>query len=711
MSASRDRLFDLLPAVYRQRDAAHGWPLRALLRVVGEQVDVLEADMARLYDNWFVETCEDWVVPYLGELVGYVPAAEAGRVGGAGAALDRFLVPRRDVGNSLRARRRRGTLAILERLSADAAQWPARAVELRRQLWVTANLRGAPAAGPPTPDLHDPGALARLGGAFDTVAHLPDVRRAGSGRSSGRPNIPGVGLFVWRLRTHSVTRSPAYCLEEVAPHAYTFSPLGNDTPLFSPWRPGAAVPAGGPGPGPVTRLELRRHPDRYYGEGKAFAIYTGPGRKLVRSEAIVVADLSGWRYRPRPGTVAVDPERGRFAFAPRHAPRGGVWVSFHQGFSADLGGGEYPVRRTTFAAAADGKAPSLYRVGARQRYARLGEALAAWRKEKPSRAVVEITDSAVYSDPVSLKLGEGQALRIRAARGARPVLRLLDLRGNRPDALRVTGAKGSALVLEGLLVTGRPVHAAGDLSCLILRHCTLVPGWALRHDCAPLRPAEPSLEVFAPRVCVTIEHSIVGSVQVALDEVAGDPVRMRVRDSIIDATGPEREAVGAPGCPVAHVALSIQRSTVFGRVQVHAIERAEDSVFAAPVRVARSQVGCMRFCYVPAGSRTPRRYACQPDGVDEKADLETVPGTPENAQLRRRERLRVRPRFAGVRYGSPRYARLADDCAPEVARGASDESEMGAFHDLFQPQRAATLRARLDEYTPAGLDAGVVYLS
>ena len=47
----------------------------------------------------------------------------------------------------------------------------------------------------------------------------------------------------------------------------------------------------------------------------------------------------------------------------------------------------------------------------------------------------------------------------------------------------------------------------------------------------------------------------------------------------------------------------------------------------------------------------------------------------------------MRPRFNSTRYGSPTYCQLADDCADEITRGADDESEMGAFHDLFQPQR------------------------
>ena len=68
--ASGDRLYALLPAVYRVRDAAHGQQLRALLRVIGRELQVLDEDIERLYDNWFVETCAEWVVPYLGDLLG-----------------------------------------------------------------------------------------------------------------------------------------------------------------------------------------------------------------------------------------------------------------------------------------------------------------------------------------------------------------------------------------------------------------------------------------------------------------------------------------------------------------------------------------------------------------------------------------------------------------------------------------------------------------
>src|SRR5215470_6727474 len=122
-SQNADRLYQLLPAVYRLRDADRGYQLRGLLQVVSEQVNVVEADIAQLYENWFIETCQDWVVPYIGDLIGYRSVHDAGEPGEAGSPAgvrrNRILFPRRDVGNTLRSRRRKGTLALLEQLAAD----------------------------------------------------------------------------------------------------------------------------------------------------------------------------------------------------------------------------------------------------------------------------------------------------------------------------------------------------------------------------------------------------------------------------------------------------------------------------------------------------------------------------------------------------------------------------------------------------------------
>lgn len=67
--------------------------------------------------------------------------------------------------------------------------------------------------------------------------------------------------------------------------------------------------------------------------------------------------------------------------------------------------------------------------------------------------------------------------------------------------------------------------------------------------------------------------------------------------------------------------------------------------------------------------------------------------------------------FASQRYGTPWYAQLADGSAEEIRRGADDGAELGAFHDLYRPQREDGLRARLAEYTPAGTDAGLFFVT
>ena len=109
------RLYDLLPAVYRQRDTEGNESLRDLITILGEQAQVLEEEIERLYRNWFIETCDDWVVPYLGDLIGVSPTSA------------RQLSTRAEVANTLGYRRRKGTLAVVEQLARDVTGLPARA--------------------------------------------------------------------------------------------------------------------------------------------------------------------------------------------------------------------------------------------------------------------------------------------------------------------------------------------------------------------------------------------------------------------------------------------------------------------------------------------------------------------------------------------------------------------------------------------------------
>jgi hypothetical protein len=728
MKPNPDRLYELMPVVYRLRDADRGYPLRALLQVISEQVNLVEADISQLYENWFIETCQEWAVPYIGSLIGYTPLVDVSLLGNVakarGRAQESLLIPRREVANTISFRRRKGTLSLLEDLSRGVGGWPAHAVEFYRLLGVTQNINYLHLDRGQTVDVRDGDALDNLGGPFDEVAHTVDVRRISSHRARGTMNIPEVGVFVWRLRSYPVTMAPAYCFEEESPNCYLFSVLGNDTPLYT--NPQTTSRSLGyranelNHPTPIRRrslesLEISEVQETttsgvpfFYGDGKSFEIWLGSPRQKIRPDQIVAADLTDWTYRPLPDTVAVDPELGRIAFPPGQLRKQGLWVSYRYAFSADIGGGEYdrPLSQPL--------GSTIYLVGEQESFTRINDALAQWQTDKPDHAVIEINDSGAYVEQINISLQARQTLQIRAANRKRPVIRLLDWQTAQPDDLTISGAAGSWCTLDGLLITGRGVQIEGDIAGVTIRHCTLVPGWGLQCDCGPKRPAEPSVELVNAPSCISIEHSIVGGIQVNRDEAEEDPGMIRISDSIVDATDPSRIALGAPESLCAYAILTITRSTVFGQLQTHEIDLAENSIFMGSILACRRQRGCMRFCYVPPGSRTPRRYECQPDLVDQavaalfqKGDLTAS----ERDTLRQNERLRVEPEFNSTRYGTPTYCQLADACACEIKRGADDESEMGVFHDLYQPLREANLRTRLAEFSPAGMDGGIIFAS
>lgn len=123
----------------------------------------------------------------------------------------------------------------------------------------------------------------------------------------------------------------------------------------------------------------------------------------------------------------------------------------------------------------------------------------------------------------------------------------------------------------------------------------------------------------------------------------------------------------------------------------------------------------MRFSFVPEGSVTPRRYRCQPQlAIDQavrarEAETGTPPSAPERALIAARIARWLVPAFTALSASHPGYGQLRLAAPAEIRAGASDESEMGAYHHLFQPQRAANLRIRLEEYLRFGLEAGIFF--
>jgi hypothetical protein len=122
-----DRLWHLLPAIYRSLDVGPtpdaAGPLRELVNRIGTQAAVVRRSIDRLGENQSIETCDDWVIPYIGDLVA------TRLVSCLDAAAQRI-----DVAKTIYFRRRAGTLGVLEELAADIASRDARVVEFFRRM-------------------------------------------------------------------------------------------------------------------------------------------------------------------------------------------------------------------------------------------------------------------------------------------------------------------------------------------------------------------------------------------------------------------------------------------------------------------------------------------------------------------------------------------------------------------------------------------------
>jgi hypothetical protein len=227
---------------------------------------------------------------------------------------------------------------------------------------------------------------------------------------------------------------------------------------------------------------------------------------------------------------------------------------------------------------------------------------------------------------------------------------------------------------------------------VLIVDCTLVPGRGLTRDNKPLDPDEPSVVVSSPGATLRLLRTISGPLFVA--PAAGVT---RVCSSVLDANSPCRPVyVGAEGVSEG-APLHIEDSTVIGKVWTRLMELASNTIFlsrrarhdswSAAVWCTRRQAGCVRFCFVPTDSILPRHYQC-------------LPGDPalEGA---------LQPHFITLRYGLPSYALLSGDCPVAAWRGADDQSQMGVYHDAFEPQAVGNLRTGLAEYLPFALEAGI----
>src|SRR5678815_2551269 len=72
-----EKLWELIPPYYRDLDGEQQPPgvLRALIEVFAEQAATLRRSQDRVWEDQFIERCDAWAVPYIGDLLATRPVS------------------------------------------------------------------------------------------------------------------------------------------------------------------------------------------------------------------------------------------------------------------------------------------------------------------------------------------------------------------------------------------------------------------------------------------------------------------------------------------------------------------------------------------------------------------------------------------------------------------------------------------------------------
>jgi hypothetical protein len=546
-----ERLWQLLPAVYRASDTDSSGvpgPLRELVNRIGAQMAVVRRSIDRLWADQSIETCDDWVIPYIGDLLGTNLVTNLDPAG-----------QRLDVAKTIYYRRRKGTVEVLEELAADITGWTAHVVEGFRRLARTRHGLD-PAVGPGAFPQANPADVAALlsaegltglltGGAaggyadlrsahgaaladspFDEAFHMADMR-AGRG-TAGNFGIAKLLVFLWRLRSFAVIESTPVEVTACPGHLqYVFDPTGRQVPLFLPPPLPAATPAA-PSWTPVLEWQV---PGRLASSLEAAITDTGVDPPL-RPRYPDYTDIPP-RYAVSGATVSsVWPQFGRFATT--EAPGGQLTVTYRYGFPSALGAGPYERDLVRDPPATPGTETVV--TGG-------GSGLTTELPAAGTTATVTITDSLTYSGTLPAVGSSADpivSVLVRAGPSERPVLRPASSGGQ----WVFTGGGQAQLVLDGLTVSGSDIVLRGGFATVRLTACTIDPGTAglapgsgqppvaVAADGAPLAPcrvfieADPQNPDSGSVGQLLVDRSILGPVRT---RYCGSVETMTITDSIV----------------------------------------------------------------------------------------------------------------------------------------------------------------------------------
>ncbi|SFF76504.1 hypothetical protein SAMN05518801_101349 [Novosphingobium sp. CF614] len=724
MRMDGDRLYTALPAYLHEADLEAGGAVEALFGIMGGEADRLGRAIDAMAESWFIETCPEWAVPYIADLLAVRALTQT----------DGFS-ERAWVAQTVALRRRKGTLGIIGTLTRATTGWPALPVEMFQRLATTQSLSHLRPGAPASALVREPERMRRHDTAFDALPHTLDIRSIARGQ--GRYNVPNIGIFGWRQQVY-----PLEAVEAAPAGAGRFlcDPAGRALPLWNPPGPlASAAPREADLPALLDRrtlyLELEAlRADSAAGRTPAPAWFDDepplrlwvqdadgdpwteiPREELASADLHDVADARGWRRPPasldypdaggnpvaRAIRAAFDPVRGRIAFPDGIAPHA-VHCSHALAAPGDLGAGPYD-RTATVAGLLAGRSIT-WQVGVSRRraavpgviFATVAEAVAEWNTLPPGTVgAIALLDNDRFdedlSGPRTIVVPQGSLLLLvsadwpetpREGGGSDLLPGSLTPRDRRAAITGNVAVAGSApaealdpgaLVLDGLLVGGAVLASPDDganLGELVVSNCTVLGGQGV------------TIEGDHERLTLTLRRSVCTLVSAPA--------------TVPGLEGRETVVLGPLAMPGARASLA--GMTVTGLAQLQSVS-ATDTIFARTLIATRRQVGCLRFSYVPPGSSGPRQFRCQPDLAIKEAGAGA-----DAAAIAARLGLA----FDTLEPGAAGFARLSWRCDPAITAGAESGGAMGVWRFLEETQRRANLDIALDEYLGLGLEAGLI---
>jgi hypothetical protein len=386
-----------------------------------------------------------------------------------------------------------------------------------------------------------------------------------------------------------------------------------------------------------------------------------PPINIICSQDILAANLEIVPAVDR--KLAIDAENGRFLLKDALPTNDEVIVSYHYGFSDDIGAGFY--ERQWLLESVPLK------------HIQNGGAIAA--ASIAVNDVSQIDDSKTYTSIADL-IGI-TSMTFQAANERRPYIRL----ANDWSLTALAAGIDNSLVLDGLWLGVKAGESAsilinGNYKCVTIRNCTIDPGNNGIKDINnnDLLPVDIIVTGVVQNLC--IESSILGPIRT---QGTGIVEYLSIVDSIVQSTDPAVAAI-----VMTEGNLYLERVTVFGSIDIHWLY-ATEAIITGDVDTTDTQHGCFRFS---AASKNKPSNPLEPNRLPH----------PYESFLFEKDSHHW---FTSRQFGHPGFAQLSETCPEYLTRGAENGSEMGVFSASLNPIKMDGLRSKIEEYMPFGLIA------